>query len=103
MDKKEKRKVIYAISLITQIGITMIVPMFLCLFIGVKVSSHFKKDYIVLIFLVLGMVVSFRNAYHITKKMYFRDKLKEDKKRKYFDDLKKERQINIEKKNKSLK
>jgi len=28
MDKKEKRKIIYALSLVTQLGITMIVPIF---------------------------------------------------------------------------
>jgi len=97
MDKKEKRKIIYALSLVTQLGITMIVPIFLCLFVGIKVSKYFDKSYFVMIFLVLGMVVSFRNAYQITKKMYIKDKEKEQNKRKIFDDLKKERESKIEK------
>ncbi len=97
MDKKEKRKIIYALSLVTQLGITMIVPIFLCLFVGIKVSKYFDKSYFVMIFLVLGMSVSFRNAYQITKKMYIKDKEKEQNKRKIFDDLKKERESKIEK------
>ena len=97
MDKKEKRKIIYALSLVTQLGITMIVPIFLCLFVDIKVSKYFDKSYFVMIFLVLGMAVSFRNAYQITKKMYIKDKEKEQNKRKIFDDLKKERESKIEK------
>lgn len=98
MEMKEKRKILYGISLITQIGITMIVPMFLCLFIGIKASEYWGKEYLVMISLFLGMIVSFRNAYHLTKKMFLKDKIKEDEKRKYFDDIKKEREINKKKK-----
>jgi len=65
--------------------------------VGIKVSKYFDKSYFVMIFLVLGMVVSFRNAYQITKKMYIKDKEKEQNKRKIFDDLKKERESKIEK------
>ena len=81
----------------------MIVPMFICLYLGIKLSKLMKIDFIVVIFLLLGMVVAFRNVYHLTKKMYMKDKIEESKKQKYFDDMRKERErklkeLNVQKK-----
>ena len=89
------RKIAFYLSLISQIGISMMVPIFLCAYIGIRLSEKTGIDILVLLFIFLGIVVAFRNVYHLTKKAYYKDKKKEDEFQKYFDDMKKEREARI--------
>ena len=34
LDRKEKKDIVYGLMLVTQVGISMMVPIILCLFIG---------------------------------------------------------------------
>lgn len=93
--KSEKHSVFYAISLVSQIGISMMVPIFLCTVAAIWLSDKLGKDYVVIIGIFFGIIVAFRNVYILTKKMYGKELKEENKKQKYYDDLYKERMKNL--------
>ncbi len=49
--------------LISQLAINVIVPTFLCLFIGLWLDRKLGTDFIAVILMILGMTAGFRNAY----------------------------------------
>ena len=56
------------LGLITQIGISMIVPIFLCVLVGAWLDRLFSSSPLFLIiFVILGVGASFRTLYMITK------------------------------------
>ncbi|MDD5934005.1 MAG: AtpZ/AtpI family protein [Clostridiales bacterium] len=85
---KSDKKVLKSFVLITQIGITMIVPIFLCLFVGMKLDEWFKTNFITIIGIILGILAAFRNVYVMTKQFYLKDKEKEDAQLRYIQELK---------------
>lgn len=56
------------IILITQIGISMMVPIFVGVFIGRYLDNKFNLRFCTLIFLFLGIITGMRNVYQIVKK-----------------------------------
>lgn len=74
--KKENRPILKALSLILQLGITMMVPIFLCLFLGIWLDRLFGTGFLVIVLLVLGMLAGFRNAYYMVQS-FTRDDRKE--------------------------
>lgn len=85
----KNRKVVRSFMMISQISISMMVPIFLCLFLGIKLNEWLETVYFVPAFLVLGIAASFRNVYHLTKNFYAKDKKKEDEELAYIENLKK--------------
>lgn len=77
--------------MITQIGISMIVPIFLGAFIGYQLDRLFGTGFLFLVFLLLGILAAFRNIYKLTKPFYAEDLKREEKEQAYWDSLKKER------------
>ncbi len=78
------------IIMITQIGITMLVPIFLCIFIGYQLDHYFQTGGWFFVFLILGILSAFRNVYVLTKQFYAKDKAREDAELKYLKGLKQE-------------
>jgi len=66
-DKKEIRQLVKMLSLITQIGISMMTPIFLCIFVGYKIDERFNTSFTI-IFLILGFLAGIRNCYILLKK-----------------------------------
>lgn len=75
--------------MISQISITMLVPIFLCLFLGIKLNEWLDAVCFVPIFLFLGMGAAIRNVYQLTKSFYAKDKKREDDELAYIENLKK--------------
>lgn len=92
---KKDKNVAKGIAMITQIGITMITPILLCIFIGYQLDKHFSTKYWFIVFMVLGILAAFRNVYYITKQFYAKDKAREDAELKYFEDLKRQGRENL--------
>ncbi len=68
--KKSGLNSIKALALLTQIGIGMFVPIFVMLIIGVKLDEYFSTSPIqLIIFLILGIVIAFRNLFKLFKKI----------------------------------
>lgn len=75
--------------MISQIGISMLVPIFLCLFLGVKLNEWLEEVWFVPVFLFLGMGAAVRNVYYLTRSFYAKDKKREDEELAYIENLKK--------------
>lgn len=80
-------RILKAITMISQISISMMVPIFLCVFIGYQLDKKFQTGYWVLIFMILGFLTSIRNVYYLTKSFYEKDKAREDAEMNYFANL----------------
>jgi F0F1-type ATP synthase assembly protein I len=78
---KLNNDILKALGLINHIAIAMMVPIIICLFIGVYLDNKFDKSPLFLsIFLVIGIAASFRNLYMMTKTF------SEDKKKRHKDE-----------------
>ena len=75
----------------------MLVPIFLCLFLGNFLNEKCNTVYFVPVFLFLGIAASIRNVYILTKSFYAKDKKKEDEELAYIENLKKAGERNREK------
>lgn len=93
---KKNKNVVKALAMITQVGISMMTPILLCIFIGYQLDKHFHTKYWFIIFMVLGILAAFRNVYYMTKQFYAKDKAREDAELKYMEDLKREARQNAE-------
>lgn len=64
MSNKEKREIARAYTLITQIGIQMIVTILICLFAGKKLDEIFGvAPLFILVFLFFGLLSCFKSIY----------------------------------------
>ena len=78
--KEDSRKVLKSMMMVTQLGIVMMVPIFLCGALGVWLNRLTGIDIIFPILLVLGIGSGFRSVYMVTKSFYASDKKKENEK-----------------------
>ena len=86
--KEDSRKVLKSMMMVTQLGIVMMVTIFLCGALGVWLNRLTGIDIIFPILLVLGIGSGFRSVYMVTKSFYASDKKKENEKLQYMEDLK---------------
>ena len=84
ISKNEKKGIAYGLMLITQVGISMIVPILLCTFIGIWIMKYIDNPIIILISIIVGIIVGFRNIYVMVMSMYSKDKEKEDAEYEYY-------------------
>ena len=101
-DREKKRRsemseVVKAMSMVMQIGINMMVPVFLCLFIGYKLDKWLGTNYLVIIFVIMGVLAGFKSVYTLTKGFYSKNLKKEKENQQYFADLYTERNRHIKK------
>lgn len=61
-----KKKVYTTLALISQLGISMIVPIFLCTFVGVKLDERFDLS-VTIPLIVCGILAGIRNVYALVK------------------------------------
>lgn len=86
--EKPDRSIIKALSLVSQLGISMLTPIFLCAFIGYKLDQWLGTGFWFLIFIVLGICSAFRNVYYLTKEFYTKNKGKDQLVNDYIKELK---------------
>ncbi|HOO27076.1 MAG TPA: AtpZ/AtpI family protein [Lachnospiraceae bacterium] len=67
---KYKKEVYRSLALITQFGIHMLVPIFLCTFLGIFLDKIFHKSFLVIIFFFIGALAGFRNVFLSAKQIY---------------------------------
>lgn len=68
--REEKRQTVRLLSMISQFGINMLVPIFLCFFAGRWADRHFGTAYWTIVLFFIGAIAGFRNVY-IFAKRYF--------------------------------
>lgn len=95
--KQEDKKILRAIMMISQIGISMMAPIFLSAFIGYQLDKWLNTQYWFIIFVLLGVCAAFRSVYVLTKSFYAKDLKEEEAKQKYFDELRNQNKDDPEK------
>lgn len=75
---KYKKSVYQSLALITQFSIHMLVPIFLCTFLGIWLDKKLDTGFLVIILFFMGALAGFRNIYIMSKQIY--DKKDGDKK-----------------------
>lgn len=78
MKPKKNHDVFKALALISQLGISMIVPILLCLFIGHWLDEKLGTGFLVIIFLILGILTAYRSLYMYTRPLIKGSKEKEN-------------------------
>lgn len=63
---KKNHTVLKTLSLVTQLGITMLTSIFLCMFIGLWLDEKFSTHFFIP-FLLLGVAGGFRGIYTLVK------------------------------------
>lgn len=67
--QKERQSTIRMLTLITQFGINMLVPIFLCFFIGYYLDRKLGTSYLMIVFFFIGALAGFRNIYIFARRM----------------------------------
>ena len=70
---KYDKSVYRSLALITQFGINMLVPIFLCTIAGVYLGRKFSVEWIVIPLFLIGALAGFRNIKKKKKKIYEKD------------------------------
>lgn len=66
-------KVLESLALVMQFGIHMLVPIFMCLFLGIWIDRKAGTSYWVIILFFMGALAGFTNIYKLAVKIYGRD------------------------------
>lgn len=67
--QKERQSTLRMLTLITQFGINMLVPIFLCFFIGYYLDQKLGTSYLMIVFFFIGALAGFRNIYIFARRM----------------------------------
>lgn len=67
--QKERQSTLRMLTLITQFGINMLVPIFLCFFVGYYLDKKIGTSYLMIIFFFIGALAGFRNVYILARRM----------------------------------
>ena len=68
--QEEKRQTVRLLSMISQFGINMLVPIFLCFFAGRWADRHFGTTYWTIVLFFIGAIAGFRNVYVFAKRYF---------------------------------
>lgn len=74
--EKDNRSVHESLVLIMQFGINMIVPIFICTWLGVWLSDKTGYGILTVVLFVAGAAAGIQNCYRITKRMIEREQAK---------------------------
>ena len=67
---KNKKSVFQSLVLVTQFGISMLVPILLCTLIGAYIGEKFSMPIITVPLFIIGALAGFRNVHIMAKKIY---------------------------------
>ena len=67
---KYHRNVYRCLALITQFGISMLVPIFLCSFLGIYLDRKLGTQFCMIVLFFIGAAAGFRNIYRLAKSIY---------------------------------
>lgn len=67
---KKNKSVFQALVLVTQFGISMLVPILLCTLLGVYIGKRFSVPIIAVPLFLIGALAGFRNVYRLAKSVY---------------------------------
>ena len=68
--RKYDKSVYQSLALITQFGINMLVPVFLCSFVGIWLDEKFGTSFWMILLFFFFSLAGFRNIYIMAKRIY---------------------------------
>lgn len=68
--RKIEKSVFRSLTLISQFGINMIVPLIMCTFAGMFLDNKLNTGYWVIILFFVGALAGFTGVYKLAKKIY---------------------------------
>ena len=74
---KQSRKVYRLLAMITQFGINMLVPIFMCSFLGMYLDRKLGTSFIMIVLFFIGAAAGFRNIYILAMKAASRSEKEE--------------------------
>ncbi len=73
INKKNKREISNALSMVTQIGLTMFFTIFISILFGKFLDDRFNTSpWLLLVFTILGILSAFRNLYDMVIKKWMK-------------------------------
>lgn len=69
-NKKYHKTVYQSFAMITQFGINMLVPIFLCSFLGWYLDQKLGTAYLFIVLFFVGALAGFRNIFVLARKIY---------------------------------
>lgn len=73
-NKNYKKSVYQSLAVITQFGINMLVPIFMCSFAGLFLDRKLGTAFWFVLLFFVGAIAGFRNIYILARKIYEGDK-----------------------------
>lgn len=70
---KFDRSVYQALSMIGQFGINMLVPVFVCSFLGMFLDRRLETDFLVVVFFFVGALAGGWNVFRFARRIYMSD------------------------------
>lgn len=74
---KEQNQVVKMLLLISQLGMTMLTTIFICLAVGRFLDKLFNTSWITIVFIVLGILAGYKSVYILIKR-FVKEEKKED-------------------------
>lgn len=68
--RKVEKSVFRSLTLISQFGINMIVPVVLCMFLGIFLDTKLGTGYWAVILFFVGALAGFNSVYKMAKRIY---------------------------------
>ena len=78
-NKNYKKSVYQSLAVITQFGINMLVPIFMCSFAGLFLDRKLGTAFWFVLLFFVGALAGFRNIFILARKIYEGDSEDEDK------------------------
>lgn len=76
----KKKNVLRSLTLISQFGINMLVPIFICSFAGMFIDKHLGTSFFMVILFFVGAIAGFRNIFILARHFYEDKDQKDDRK-----------------------
>lgn len=67
---KEKRRAVKALTMVTQFGINMLVPIAICSFVGWQIDKWLGTSFVVVILFFIGALAGFTNILRMARDIY---------------------------------
>ena len=77
MKKNKHGEIIRSLAMVTQLGLSVLAPVFLCVAFGIFLDRQFGLS-TVFLFLILGILAGGRNAYRLAKQVSSTEEKKDD-------------------------
>ena len=68
--QKDRKNTARLLTMITQFGLNMLVPMCMCFFVGRYLDGRFGTNWITVVLFFVGALAGFTNVYRMARKFY---------------------------------